>query len=129
MTGEASGFILRAKGNPTIYIVGDGIWTEDIQTNIQKYDPDYIIVNSGGAILPVYPDDLILMDEEQTLRLMKEARRSKIIAVHMEALDHCLVTRSSLRSKAEEAKIESEKLIIPQDGEMILLSHKRTMNI
>ncbi len=122
ITGKASGFILRAKNQPTIYIVGDGIWTEEIKKNIQTYKPEYIIVNSGGASLPSLQSGPIIMDEEQTVSLIKESGKARIIVVHMEALDHCSTTRASLRKKADEANVERGKLIIPQDGETIELS-------
>ncbi|MGL4908388.1 MAG: MBL fold metallo-hydrolase, partial [Bacteroidales bacterium] len=43
--GNASGFVLQAADQPTIYLVGDGIWTEEIYQNIKRFEPDYIIVN------------------------------------------------------------------------------------
>ena len=118
-TGKASGFILSAEGQPTIYIVGDSIWTDDVKKNIQIYKPDYIIVNAGGASLPSLNSGPIIMDEEQTVKLINESGKARIIAVHMEALDHCSTTRSSLRKAADEANAKPEKLIIPQDGETI----------
>ncbi|QMU26685.1 MBL fold metallo-hydrolase [Adhaeribacter radiodurans] len=121
MMGKTSGYVLTAKNQPTVYIVGDGIWTEEIKKNIQKFAPDYIIVNSGGAVIPKFEKTPILMDEEQTMALIRESGKAKIIAVHMNALDHCRTTRESLRKKAEELKISKDKLLIPEDGETIEL--------
>lgn len=121
-TGKASGFILRAADEPTIYIVGDSIWTEEVRNNIQTYKPEYIIVNSGGASLPSLNSGPIIMDEEQTLRLIKESGNAKVIAVHLEALDHCSTSRASLRKMASQENIVNGKLIIPEDGETILLN-------
>lgn len=123
-TGQASGYILRSKGQATIYIVGDGVWTDEVKKNIQTYRPDYIIVNSGGATLPGFKSGLIIMDDEQTITLIKESGKAKIIAVHLEALDHCRVTRSLLKTKAELSNVERSRLIIPQDGEIIQLFRK-----
>lgn len=122
MMGKTSGFILKAKNQPTVYIVGDAIWTEDIKRNIKKFKPDYIIVNSGGAQIKGYENTPIIMDEEQTMALIGESGKAKVIAVHMDALDHCRTTRNSLREKAAEFNIGADKLIIPQDGEVITLS-------
>lgn len=121
MMGKTSGFILKAKNQPTIYIVGDGIWTEEVKKNIQTFKPDYIIVNSGGAVIPGLEKNPILMDEAQTIALIQASGKAKTIAVHMEALDHCRTTRASLRQSAEKANIEKAKLLIPQDGENIML--------
>ncbi|RWX02498.1 MBL fold metallo-hydrolase [Flavobacterium cerinum] len=122
MMGKTSGFILKAKNQPTVYIVGDAIWTDDIKKNIKKFDPDYIIVNSGGALIKGYENTPIIMNEEQTMALIRESGKAKVIAVHMDALDHCRTTRSSLSQKAAKFNIGIDKLIIPKDGQVITLS-------
>jgi L-ascorbate metabolism protein UlaG (beta-lactamase superfamily) len=119
--GKTSGFVLQAKNQPTVYIVGDAIWTEDIKQNIAKYKPDYIIVNSGGARIAGFENTPILMDEAQTMALIAASGKATIIAVHMDALDHCRTTRASLRQQATARRISPKKLLIPQDGETIAL--------
>lgn len=122
MMGKTSGFVLMAKNQPTVYIIGDAIWTDEIKNNIKKFDPDYIVVNSGGAQIQGFENVPIIMDEAQTMALIGESGKAKVIAVHMDALDHCRTTRSSLSQKAAEFNIGTDKLIIPQDGEVIKLS-------
>ncbi|PMD89203.1 MBL fold metallo-hydrolase [Siphonobacter sp. BAB-5405] len=119
--GKTSGFILRAKNQPTIYIIGDGIWTEGIKANLEKYKPDYVIANTGGAAIPGFEKTPIIMDIEQTITLLKSSGKAKVIAVHMEALDHCHTKRAELRQKADSLNISNEKLLIPQDGQIISL--------
>lgn len=120
--GTVSGFVLQATGYPTLYIVGDSIWNDEVRQSCVAFDPDYIVVNSGGAILPPFAEDgPIIMDEKQVIELMEVATKAKVIAVHMEALDHCKVTRRSLRAKANENSTVSERLLIPDDGEIITL--------
>lgn len=122
MMGKTSGFVLMAKNQPTIYIVGDAIWTENINKNIKKFKPDYIVVNSGGAFIPGFEKTPILMDDEATMALVAQSGKAKVIAVHMDALDHCRTTRTKLSEKAAEMNIGKEKLLIPQDGDVIKLS-------
>lgn len=122
MMGNTSGFVLKAKNQPTVYVVGDAIWTEDVKKNIKKFKPDYIVVNSGGARIQGYENTPIIMDEAQTMALIGESGNAKVIAVHMDALDHCFTTRASLKKKAAEVKIGTDKLLIPEDGEVITLS-------
>ncbi|ARS35422.1 MBL fold metallo-hydrolase [Pontibacter actiniarum] len=119
--GTVSGFVLQADNQPTIYIVADSIWIDEIEQSIQKYTPDYIVVNSGGAAFPGFEATPILMNEEQTMALIKKSGDAKVIAVHMDALDHCLTTRASLRQQAQKAAVEEGKLLIPQDGEEVQL--------
>ncbi|WP_404986275.1 MBL fold metallo-hydrolase [Chryseobacterium sp. M5] len=122
MMGKTSGFVLQAKNQPTVYIVGDTIWNEDIKKDIKKFKPDYIIVNSGGALIKGFGDTPIIMNEMQTMDLIGASGKAKVIAVHMNALDHCFTTRDILKKKAAELKIGKDKLIIPEDGEKLTLS-------
>jgi hypothetical protein len=32
--GEVSGFVLQAENEPTLYIVGDSIWVEEVENAI-----------------------------------------------------------------------------------------------
>jgi L-ascorbate metabolism protein UlaG (beta-lactamase superfamily) len=119
--GTVSGFVLEAAKQPTIYVIGDSIWIDEIELAILKFKPDVIVVNSGGAAMPGHEATPILMDEEQTMALIKASGDATIIAVHMDALDHCRTTRASLRQKAEALNISKDKLMILQDGEKVEL--------
>ncbi|MFW9835552.1 MAG: hypothetical protein ACFFEK_16235, partial [Candidatus Thorarchaeota archaeon] len=67
-----------------------------------------------------FPDsDPIIMDAGQTIVVCQAAPNAVIVAVHLEALDHCPVTRAALRLMAEKAGITSEQLVIPADGEIL----------
>jgi len=123
MMGKTSGFILSAKGQPTIYIMGDAIWTKEIEANIARINPDYIIVNSGGAQIQGFENVPIIMDEKQTINLIASSGRAKVIAVHMDALDHCSTTRLSLSAEAKKNGISKDKLIILKDTEVLNLSN------
>ena len=115
--GKVSGFILTAKGEPIVYWVGDSIWCVEVKEAIEKYRPDIIITHSGGAKVPGF--EPILMDAAQTAGLAKYAPKSSIVAIHMESLDHCTVTRESLRFEADKAGISASRLVIPKDGEIL----------
>lgn len=119
--GESSGYVLKAEGQPVVYIIGDGVWTQDIYDNIEKYKPDYIVVNSGGAVAKGYEATPIIMDEKQVMALVQECGDARVIAVHMDAVDHCRTTRAILRKEADKYNVSQDKLIIPKDGETVLL--------
>lgn len=119
--GEVSGYILKAENQPTIYIVGDAIWTQDIYTNIKTHKPDYIVINLGGALVPNFESTPIIMDEFQALSVLQEAKDAKVIAIHMDAIDHCATTRAILKAMATENNISNEKLLIPNDGQTLEL--------
>ena len=121
--GAVSGFIWQAAGEPTVYWVGDSIWYEPIAQVIADVKPDVIITHSGGARFGDSPP--IVMDEEMTLAVCQAAPNATVIAVHIEALDHCPVSRTGLRAHANEAGIQAVRLLIPADGETISLLPER----
>ena len=126
MMGEVSGFMLQAENQPTVYIVGDCLWTEEIKANIKRYQPDWIIINTGGAIIPALSSTFgtLIMNEKDVVSMIKESpSKCRFIAVHMDAIDHCQTTRSILRNEADKAGITKDKLMIPEDGEIILLNN------
>jgi L-ascorbate metabolism protein UlaG (beta-lactamase superfamily) len=116
-TGKVSGFVFQANGEPTVYWVGDSIWCAPVENAIEMFKPDIIITHSGGAKLPGF--EAIIMDAEQTLNTVNASPEAVVVAIHMEALDHCGVTRETLRQMADSAAIPPSRLMIPEDGETI----------
>ena len=112
--GEVSGFILSAPNLPTIYIVGDCLLDAEIEQTIETYNPDIIITNSGGA--QFMGEHRILMNAEDTINIAKKVPHASIIAVHLEAIDHCPETRHSIQEKATENQVT---IFTPKDGEVI----------
>lgn len=117
--GVVSGFILRAAGEPSLYLAGDTVWYAAVAQTISKWQPDVIVTHSGGAMWG--NGELIVMDAAQTAAVCQHAPRSKIIAVHLEALDHCTVTRPALRATATKEGISAQQLLIPADGQTLEL--------
>lgn len=116
--GSVSGFILQADDEPTVYWVGDSILCEDVTKSISEHKPDIIITHSGGATIPGF--DRIIMDAEQTLELFNMIPEDAVVvAIHLEALDHCPVSRKMLRELAHGKGISENRLLIPDDGEII----------
>jgi L-ascorbate metabolism protein UlaG (beta-lactamase superfamily) len=117
--GQASGYVLQAQGEPTVFWVGDSIWCDEVAQAIARFDPQVILTHSSGAIWG--EGVLIVMDAAQTLEVCRAAPRATVIAMHMEALDHGTVSRRRLRAEAQAAGIPDDQLRIPSDGEEIRL--------
>jgi L-ascorbate metabolism protein UlaG (beta-lactamase superfamily) len=115
--GVVSGFVFEADGEPTVYWVGDSIWCEAVENTIDQFKPDIIITHSGGAKLPGF--ETIIMDGEQTLTTARSAPQAKVVAIHLEALDHCTEKRETLRHMADKQALPASRLLIPEDGELI----------
>lgn len=116
MMGQVSGFIMKAEGQPTLYIAGDTIWCDEVKEALDDHHPDMTVVNAGGARF--LTGDPITMDESDVIDLLRYAPYTKAIAVHMEAINHCLVTREELSSRLAAEGLRAQ-IEIPQDGEWV----------
>lgn len=114
--GKVSGFVLKAAGEPTIYIAGDTIYCDDVERALDEHRPDLVIVNAGGARFKV--GDPITMTPEDVLSVCKRAPNAKVVAVHMDTINHCLVTREQLRSILVSSD-HADQVLIPEDGEWL----------
>ena len=124
MMGASSGYVLKADGQPTLYVMGDCVWNEVTQKAVKEHQPEYIVVNSGGAILPPMSktDGPIIPNEAETMQIIDDCPvNTRFIAVHMDAIDHCQTTRAILRNEARHHGTDMSRLIIQEDGESITL--------
>jgi L-ascorbate metabolism protein UlaG (beta-lactamase superfamily) len=111
-----SGFVLRAKGEPTLYIAGDTIWCDEVAAALTQFKPEVIVVNTGAA--QFLGGDAITMTAEDVIETCRAAPKAQVVAVHMEAINHCLLTRADLAFQLEAARV-IDQVAIPQDGEWV----------
>lgn len=110
----ASGYVLQNENEPTLYIAGDSIWCKEVAEAIHKFKPEIIVANAGGARF--LQGDPITMTAEDVVQVCRAAPQATVIADHMEAINHCLLTRKDLAHAAHQAGV---KLKIPADGEVV----------
>ncbi|MFQ5931840.1 MAG: MBL fold metallo-hydrolase [Nitrospiraceae bacterium] len=112
--GPVSGFVIRVEGQPSLYIAGDTVWCPEVEEALEKHRPDLVVVNAGAARF--VDSDRITMDADDVSHVAQAAPSAQIVAMHMEAINHCLLTREELR-KALEQRGLSNRIWIPEDGE------------
>lgn len=113
-----SGYVLQTTGEPSLYIAGDTIYCEKVSAVLTRYQPNIIIVNAGGARFS--EGDPITMTPQDVAEVCRKAQKSKVIAVHMEAINHCLVSRADLRTYLQQQGL-IEQVSIPKNGEKMTL--------
>lgn len=116
LLGEVSGVVFSAKNEKTIYLAGDTVFNKDVEDVIKNYNPEIIILNSGDAQLG--DGSSILMTKEEVLATHKVAPKAKIIAVHMEAVNHSALSRYELKEYSKQKGME-DFVFIPKDGESL----------
>jgi L-ascorbate metabolism protein UlaG (beta-lactamase superfamily) len=114
--GHVFGFILRAPGEPSLYIAGDTIWCADVQDALQTHRPEVIVLNAGGAQFRLGAP--ITMTGADIAQVCSTAPEAQVIAVHMETVNHCLQTRADLRTDLER-RGALHRVHIPADGETL----------
>lgn len=114
LLGEAMGVVFQAPGYKTLYLAGDTIWRKEVDQTIEKYHPEVIVLNAGKAKVNGF-EGAIIMGEEDVLRASQAAKNAKIVAVHMDAVNHMSLTREELRTYVKKQGIET-RVDIPEDG-------------
>jgi L-ascorbate metabolism protein UlaG (beta-lactamase superfamily) len=114
-----SGFVLRADGEPTLYIAGDTIWCDEVSQALTEHSPGVVVVNAGGARF--LEGDPITMTPDDVLATAGAAGDAVVVAVHMEAINHCPLTRADLRARLREEGL-AEQVTVPEDGAEVPLA-------
>lgn len=111
-----SGYVLQVEGEPSLYIAGDSIYCEEVSNVLAMHQPSLIIVNAGGARFNV--GDPITMTAEDIIKVCRKSPKAQIIAVHMEAINHCIESRANLSTRLKQEGLMNQ-VSIPMDGEML----------
>lgn len=113
--GFTSGFVFEDSTGFKIYVAGDSMLYDEVEKTIEKFKPNVIVVNSGSESLPIGRP--VTMNEEDIRKLVEKSPVSaKIVAVHMDAWNNCLLTKQELKEFLESKRIE-DRVIIPDENE------------
>ncbi|WP_081161728.1 MBL fold metallo-hydrolase [Ensifer aridi] len=117
--GQVCGVVFKQAGAKTVYLAGDTIWQEDVAAALDAYRPDVAILNTGYALV-VGIEGGIIMGTQDVLSVHRAAPEALLIGSHMEAVNHCTVSRADLRAFAR-ANGFADKLRTPGDGETLIV--------
>lgn len=112
--GTVMGVVVRGATEPAVYIAGDTVLGDDVRAAIAAHAPEVIVLNTGEARLP--GSGPIIMGAHDVVDVGHLAPDAHLVAVHMEALNHCVVTRDEVRRAAADAGIGA-RVWVPGDGE------------
>ena len=109
------GFVLSHPDEPTLYIAGDTVWCDEVREALSKHSPGVVVVNAGGARfnqgdpITMTPADVVTVAESTPTETM-------VVAVHMDAINHCVDTRAILREALRDASLLEDRVLVPDDG-------------
>ncbi len=112
----ASGLYFSTPGAPSVYFVGDTVWIDAVADILEQLQPDIVVLNAGEARLDAFGP--IIMGQEDVLRVHRILPRARIVAIHMEALNHCVLSREALQDYVREQGL-TDYVSIPQDGALL----------
>lgn len=112
---NGGGYFIELANQPTVYICGDTVLTHDVKKAITDFSPDIIVAATGNASLDIGQSLLMRMDE--ILELITISPKI-VIANHMDALNHCSISRKILRERLQTEGL-LDKVLMPQDGEVL----------
>ena len=105
LLAPVSGFVLD-----DLYLAGDTVWYHEIAQTIERHRPRVAVVNAGGA--EFIEGGLIVMGIDDVREVVE--RVPLVVAVHLEALNHCFLTRAALRAALP-------TVLVPEDGELVVV--------
>ena len=116
LMGPGVGYFLQMPKEPSLYISGDTVLTPVVRQVLEEHKPDIAVLAAGSAQMDFGQPILMPMGE-----ILEFIRRSPgiVVANHLEALNHCSVTRDRLRAAVAQAGFTA-KTRIPKDGEVMV---------
>lgn len=113
--GDACGVIFQHPAEKTLYLVGDTIWRDEVETNMRTFQP------RGHCECRLCPRYRVWPNYHGRGRCAKThftLPEAQIVATHMEAINHCLLTRAALKEYACDNQI-AQFVNVPEDGETL----------
>jgi L-ascorbate metabolism protein UlaG (beta-lactamase superfamily) len=106
--GPSPGFVVGS-----LYVAGDTIWCDEVRAALDAHEPDVVVVNAGGArFLEGGP---LVMTVDDVVAVARHAPDAQVVAVHLEAINHCLETRADLRRRLDDEGLGG-RVAVPDDG-------------
>lgn len=107
------GYLLELPGEPSVYVAGDTLLTPAVSDCLHRLRPDIAILPAGGARFDLGGE--ILMAAKDVMEAAS-CWPGELVVNHLEALDHCPVTREEVRALAQDEGV-ADRVWVPEDGQ------------
>ena len=113
MLAPVSGFVLRDSTGRSLYIAGDTVLYDEVERVLDEVAPDVVVVNASGARFT--GGEPIVMDLDDVVAVARRAPAARVVAVHLDAINHCIQTRADLHQRLHHDGL-TEHVTVPEDG-------------
>ncbi|MFS0560926.1 MBL fold metallo-hydrolase [Terribacillus sp. 179-K 1B1 HS] len=114
VAGQVCGVFFEHPSEKTLYVAGDTVWYDGVKEEINKHNPEVIIVNGGDN--QFLEGGSLVMNKDDIYEVHKAAPKAKIISVHMEAVNHWGLSRAELKGFSRDKGFDSN-VLVPNDGD------------
>ncbi len=111
--GKGSGYVLQGE-TKTLYIAGDTVYCKCVESVIDQYSPDIIILNCCEATTPI---GRLIMGLDDVEMVCKKAPAATIIATHLDSVNHAIVTSDDVRTFSKNHSLD--QVLVPCNGEYL----------
>lgn len=122
MMAHGVGYFIQLPDEPSLYIAGDTLLTDAVRDCIAMNQPDITLIPAGGARFDLGGDIIMGVDEAIAVGALTG---KQVIANHLEALDHCPVSRTQLQAEVNQRHWQG-RFFIPADGETLAFGAYRS---
>ncbi|MEV0550518.1 MBL fold metallo-hydrolase [Nocardia salmonicida] len=117
-SGVVTGFVLRAPGEPTVYVSGDNASVELVEQIVERIGRiDAAVLNIGGANVGRFGDSDVTLNARTAVAAAEALGDAVIVAVHAEGWGHFSESLDYLERTFAYAD-RAHQLIVPVRGEM-----------
>ena len=113
--GEACGFVLESPDEKTLYVAGDTIWYGGVQSALERFRPDVVVLNACAAEL--VGNGRLIMNDENIACVHETLPTAQIVVSHMDNVAHATITRHEMRGLLARRGVEN--YFMPADGETL----------
>ena len=115
--GNVIGFYIELSNQKSIYLSSDTIYTASVDKVLKEYKPDINVLACGAAQFDLFKQ--LIMNVDDIIKFVKNAS-GKVIANHMESINHCPITRKELKDVLTLNSL-IDNVLIPDDGELMIM--------
>lgn len=116
IAGDVCGCVLQHPQEKTLYIIADSVWYQGVQQELDKYQPEVVIINGGDN--QFVGSGQVIMGKEDVKRVYDYAPQAQIVVSHMEGVNHNTLTRKELNAFLNEHQL-THRVAVPNDGDTL----------